>query len=109
MQANFKISKKEFQLEKQRHIECLSRHNFEIQLPSDYFMQETLDELREKGNWFEALENGSIKPITKRQYCFVNSLRKNDYSGTIGLTWYNYKRGLESWGDLYQILKMADD
>lgn len=102
------LTKEEFQKEKRKHFEILSQKNFQMQMPPEYFVSETLQELREKGHWFEALETGKIKPITDRQFYFVEALQTKDYSGTVGLSWFVYKRALNQWGNLYQILKEAD-
>ncbi len=57
MSPNLNLSKEEIQFEKKKHLEILSQKDFQVEIPSDYFLSETFEELREKGNWFEALRN----------------------------------------------------
>lgn len=108
MTSPINLTKADFLLEKKKHLEILSQKNFQVQIPSDYFTLEIHKELIEKGRWFEALETEKIKPITTRQFYFVQALKKKDYSGSVALPWFVYKRALDQWGSLYQILKEAD-
>lgn len=103
-------------IEKEKHKDYLAQNNFDLELPNDLFLSEHVKVLKKLGNWFKALENGEIKPITKGQKYFLSkgnskelSVFKSKRIFHYKLIWEDYKIKHKEWGELYAILKKAND
>jgi uncharacterized protein YaaW (UPF0174 family) len=86
----FIISKEEYDSEKVKHLHYLSKKDFILKIHFNFFSGNNLNDIVEKGNWYSALQNGEIKPITLYQQKFINVL--------------NGRQERVQWGELYDIL-----
>lgn len=108
--------KMESDKEKERHKIYLSQNDFDLELPHTLFLPEHVKLLKRLGNWFNALENGNIKPITKRQNLFLG-IKNTEQSSQLEfksilrykLIWERYKKTHKDWNQLYKILNNATD
>ncbi len=82
-----------FTSEEKRHKELISQGFI---IPADFIKSlnsENRRAIEKYGSWMEALESGSIKPITEEQKRFLNVCKgyQNPHN-KIEIAWYNYKK-----------------
>lgn len=92
-----------------KHKHYLSMKDFEPELPIASLFPYQVEHLKEFGRWYEALENGKIKPISNDQRSFLFALERLSYEVVVpGKIYVDYKKELNKWGEIHIILNKAN-
>lgn len=78
---------------KEEHIRLIRvKGDFTVDCSHQIFSTEELETLRKFGHWFEALETGELKPITERQFRFVDITQGKEMPFSLEeKAWFKYK------------------
>lgn len=106
---NFKISKKQYEKEKAKHLPYLAKEDFVIDIPLKSFTANDILHLKKLGHWYTALQNGEIEPIEKCHKKLINQLQGYEKGiEEFGSIWLKYQQEIKKWGELYSILKSSE-
>jgi uncharacterized protein YaaW (UPF0174 family) len=105
----FKISKEDYDRELSNHLKYLAMEDFIIEAPERYLSGAYKEKIKLRGHWYQALEAGDIKPITRMQYNFVTVVNGNYANmGVQATEWLRYKELKKNWEPIFRILNKAD-